>query len=342
MEALMRKILPSLVLGLGLATSALGQDVGLLNDDFKVSYYGEVSANGVAHPDYNYNYTSAWLSLSVEWKNKVRAVLTTSLTTIFEENRVKLEDDFSLEEFITEAYIEIKEVGGSPVAIIVGKRSIPFVKSVEAMPVFGNNPVSEMYDIDEVFGLTVKLDQGLFGLFDSAEFSAFETEAGDMSIGSINGVSVKLSKELSKNVVVNAGLARMDSDNNPLGTEGRAILGVIGKSDDGDLVGWVNGMLFSNNPQYPNSDFALTAGVKVQVTKSTDVVVEMTYVEKEVMQYAIGTNTALTSRITVGAEVRYNDYEDARDDEIVFGVNARYTFGVDGYAPNDEYLFDNM
>ncbi|MCF8060667.1 MAG: hypothetical protein K9K67_15295 [Bacteriovoracaceae bacterium] len=335
----MKKIIPAVVLSLGFCTPSFAQDVGLLKDDFKVSYYGEVSANAVSHPEYNYNYTNAWLSLGVEWKNKVRAVLTTSLTTILEDNKIKLEDDFSLEEFITEAYIEIKEVGGSPVAIIVGKRSIPFVKSIEAMPVFGNNPLSEEYDIDEVFGLTVKLDKGLFGIFDSAELSVFETDAGDMSIGTINGVSVKLSKELTKNVALNAALVSMDRDDNPMGTEGRAILGVITKSNDGDLVGWVNGMLFSNNPKFPNSDFALTAGAKVQVTGSTDVVVEMTYVEKEVIQYAIGSNTALTSRITVGAEVRYNDYQDAREDEIVFGLNARYTFGVDGYAPNDEYLF---
>lgn len=331
----MKRLLSAIVLGLTLPLSVqvnAQQDVGLLGDDFKVDYYGQLNANAVAHEDYNYNYTYAWLSLGVTWKEKVRAVLTTSLTTIIEDNDIKLENGFSIEEFITDAYIEIREVGGAPVAIIVGKRSIPFASAVEAMPVFGNNPLSEQYDIDEVFGFSVRLDQGLFGIFDSAEISAFETEKGDLSIGTIDGVSVRLNKALTSNIALNAGHAQM-------GDEGRTTVGLITKSNDGDLVGWVNGMIFSNNPEYPDSDFAITAGVKYQVTGSTDIVVEMTYVEKEVMQYSIGTSTALTRRISVGVEVRYNDYQDARDDEIVFGANARYTFGVNNYAPNEEYLF---
>lgn len=336
----MNKFLATLITGLALTNPILAQDTGLLGDDFKVDYYGEVNGNYVSHPDYNYNYTYAWLSLGVEWKNKVRAVITTSLTAVLEDNDIRLEDDFSLEEFITDAYIEIKEVGGAPVAIIVGKRSIPFANAVEAMPIFGNNPIGEQYDLDEVFGFSIRLDKGLFGMFDSAELSAFETEKGDLKIGDINGVSVKLSKQITQNIVVNAGQVFINDDANPNGAESKTTIGLITKTNDGDLMGWVNGMLFSNNPQYPNSDFAITAGVKYQITGSTDVVVEMTYVESEVMQYAIGTNTALTSRITVGAEIRYNDYMDARDDEIVFGVNARYSFGVNGYAPNEEYLFD--
>lgn len=330
----MRRLLPAFCLGLMLPTfTHAQQDVGLLGDDFKVDYYGQLNGNYVKHEDYAYNYTYAWLSLGVEWRQKVRAVITTSLTTIIEDNDIKLENDFSIEEFITDAYIEIREVAGTPVVVVVGKRSIPFASAVEAMPVFGNNPLAEQYDIDEVFGFSMRLDQGFLGLFDSAEISAFETDKGDLKIGTINGVSVRLNKQLTQSIALNAGHAQM-------GDEGRTTLGLITKTNDGDLVGWINGMIFSNNPEYPNSDFAITAGAKYQVTGSTDVVVEMTYVENEVMQYAVGTNVAITRRFSVGAEVRYNDYLDGRDGEIVLGANARYTFGVNNYAPNEEYLFD--
>ena len=335
----MKKLISMAILATGLSTPIMAQDIGLLGDDFNVSYYGEVNANYVKHPTYAYDYHYAWLSLGVEWKNKVRAVLTTSLTATFEDGNIELEDDFSIEEFITEAYIEIKEVGGAPVAIIVGKQAIPFGQKVEEMPVFGNNPMEDHYGVDEVFGLTVKLNQGLLGLIDSASVSAFETESGDLSIGDINGISVKISKELSENIALNAGAAHISSNTSGVEDESRVTLGLITKSNSGDLVGWVNGMLFSNNPEYPNTDFAITAGAKYQLTKAADVVVEMTYVEKEVMQYSIGTNIAITKRITVGAEVRYNDYEDARDDEVVFGLNTRYTFGVNDYGPNEEYIF---
>ncbi len=329
----MKRLLPALALAFGIQTGVLAQnDTGLLNDDFKVDYYGEVNGNYVQHEDYNYNYTYGWVSLGVEWKNKIRAVLTTSLTTVFEDGNVKFEDGFSLEEFISDAYIEIKEVGGTPVAVIVGKRSIPFGAPVEEMPIFGNNPIGDMYDIDGVFGLTVKLDKGFFGLFDSAELSAFETEGGDLSIGSINGASVRLSKEITQNIVATVGAAQLDE-------ESRMTVGLVAKSNDGNLVGWVNGMLFSDNPEYPDSDFAITAGARYSVTRSTDVVVEMTYVEKEVIQYAIGLDQAVTSRFTVGVEVRYNDYQTNQEDEVVFGIRAKYEFGSNGYAPNEEYLF---
>lgn len=336
----MKKLLPAMVLGLALTTGVNAQDTSLLGDDFRVDYYGQVNGNYVNTPDYGYNYTYAWLNVSVTWKEKIRAVLTTSVTAAFEDGGVDLIEGETIEEFIKEAYIEIREVGGTPVAIIVGKRTIPFANKVEAMPVFGNNPIEEEFNMEEVFGLTVKLDKGLLGILDSAEISAFETEQGDLKLGTINGVSVKLDRALTRNFSVSAGHVIIDDENNVNGTEHKTTVGLITKTDDGDLMGWVNGMLFSNNPDFPNSDFAITAGAKYQVTDSTDVVVEMTYVEKEVMQYAIGTNTALTRRVTVGVEARYNDYLDGRDSEIIFGANARYTFGVNNYAPNEEYLFD--
>ena len=333
----MKKLLATLMLGLALPLSVNAQDdTSLLGDDFTFDYYGQVNANGVVYPDYGYNYTYSWLSLGVEWRHKVRAVLTTNLTTLIENGDVRLENGFDIEEFITNAYIEVREVGGLPVAIIVGKRSIPFANAVEAMPVFGNNPLSEQFDIDEVFGFSVRLNEGFLGIFDGAEISAFETEEGDLSIGSINGVSVKLDTQLTDSISLGLGQVLIDRDGE---TESKTTIGLIGKSASGDLVGWINGMVFSNNPEYPGSDFAITAGAKFQFTGSTDVVVEMNYVEKEVMQYAVGANVDLTRRLTVGAEVRYNDYQDDSDDEVVFGLNARYSFGVNDYAPNDEYIF---
>lgn len=336
----MKKMLSALTLATLFSAAPMAQDLEYLNDDFVVDYYGEVNGNYIAHEDYDYNYTYGWLSVSATWKNKIRMVLTTSLTAIFEDNDIKLDDDFSMEEFISAAYIEIKEVGGAPVAIIVGKRSIPFAKEVLEMPIFGNNPIANDYDIEGVFGFSVRLDEGLFGIFDEAEFSAFETGENDFSIGTINGASVRLSKELADNIVLNLGYAHMDGEEQVDGPEDRVTIGLVAKSSDGDLVGWTQGMLFSNNPDHPDSDFAVSAGVKYQVFSSTDVVVEVTYVEKEVMQYAIGTSTAVTARFTVGVEARYNDYQDGREDEIIYGVNAKYEFGSYGYAPNEEYLFD--
>ena len=317
------------------------QDLELLDGDFVVGYEGEINNNSSISSENGagMNFDSSYISLNAEWKNKIRLVLTGKLEAIFNDNSVEFNDDFSIEEFIQEAYIEIKEVGGTPIAVIVGKQPIPFAQNVQAMPIFSNNPLADLQVIDEVYGLTVDLTEGLFGIFDQVEISAFETEDGDLSIGSIDGVSVRLSKMLTDNILLTVGHAELGNSHLSSGSESRTTVGLIGESDDGMLVGWVEGMYFSNSPTYPNSSFAITAGAMVRVHRTTDVIVEFNYVEKELYQYAIGTRTALTENLSLGAEVRYNDYI-VGDNEIVFGVNLTYTFGSNTYAPNEEYLFD--
>lgn len=343
---MVKKLLPTLALATIFLspTQVLSQsnDLELLDGDFRIGYEAEINSNGLASTEGRsaVNFKESYISLNAEWKNKIRLVITGKLEEIFKENEVTFNDDFSLEEFIEEAYIEIKEVGGSPIAVIVGKQSIPFSQKVQAMPLFKENPVANLQSINEVYGLTVDLTEGLFGIFDQVEISAFETEKGDLKLGTIDGVAVRLSKMLTDNILLTMGHAEMGNSHLDSGHERRTSVGLIAESNDGMLVGWVEGMYFSNNPEYPNSSFAITAGAMVRVHRTTDVVVEFNYVEKELNQYAIGTRTALTANTTLGVEVRYNDYHDGRENDVVFGVNLTYTFGSSGQSANEEYLFD--
>jgi len=337
------KLLPALLLGLTFNTfsSVYAQDLELLNGDFKLGYEGEINSNIMTGTQSNSmtNLNGSYISMNAQWKNKIRLVLTGKLQEIFKNNEVKFNDGFSIEEFISEAYIEIKEVGGSPIAVIVGKQPIPFAQNVQAMPIFSNNPLSDLQQIKEVYGLTVDLTEGLFGIFDEIEVSTFETEAGDLSIGSIDGAAIRLSKSLTDNILLTIGHAELGNSHLDTGRESRTTVGLIGESDDGMLVGWVEGMYFSNNPKYPDSSFSITAGSMVKVSRTTDVIVEFNYVEKEVMQYAIGTRTALTQRLSLGIEARYNDYVNGKND-IVLGLNLDYQFGSSSRMPNEQYLFD--
>lgn len=342
---MVKKLLPLLALTYALSPGlimAQNNDLELLDGDFRVGYEAEINSNAYSSTEglSSINFRESYISLNAEWKNKIRFVLTGKLEEIFKENNVSFNDDFSLEEFIEEAYIEIKEVGGSPIAVIVGKQPIPFSQKVQAMPLFKDNPVADLQGISEVYGLTVDLTEGLFGIFDQVEISAFETERGDLKLGTIDGVSVRLSKMLTDNILLTMGHAEMGNSHLNSGHERRTSVGLIAESNDGMLVGWVEGMFFSNNPTYPDASFAITAGAMVRVHRTTDVVVEFNYVENTLNQYAIGTRTALTANTTLGVEVRYNDYHDGRDNDVVFGVNLNYAFGSSGYRPNEEFLFD--
>jgi len=342
---MVNKMFPFMALSLMLAQSPalLADDLELLGGDFRVGYEAEINSNASTSSDGrdSLNLNSSYISLNAEWKNKIRLVLTAKLEAIFEDNKISFTQDFSLGEFMEEAYIEIKDVGGSPIAVIVGKQPIPFGQNVQAMPLFENNPLASLQEINEVYGLTVDMTEGLFGIFDQVEISAFETEKGDLELGSIDGISVRLSKILTDNILLTLSHAELGNGHLTTGNERRSSVGLIGESNDGMLVGWVEGMYFSNNPDYPDSKFGITVGAMVRVHRTTDVIVEFNYVEKELRQYAIGTRTALTESLTLGLEVRYNDYVTSRDDEVVFGVNLSYAIGSSRPKPNQEYLFGN-
>ena len=316
-------------------------DLELLDGDFRVGYEGEINANASAATESNnsVNLQESYVSLNATWKNKIRAVVTAKLEKIFKDNKVSLNDDFDLAEFIEEAYIEIREINGSPIAVIVGKQPIAFGQNVQAMPLFQNNPLAGLQEISEVFGVTVDLTEGLFGIFDQAEVSVFETEGGDLKLGSIDGVSVRLSKMLTDNWLLTLSHAEMGNGHLDTGHERRTSVGLIGESMDGNLVGWVEGMYFSNNPEHPKADFAITVGGMVKVHETTDVIVEYNYVEKELHQIAVGARTGLTENLTLGVEVRYNNYVDERDDEFVIGANLNYAFGSSSRPVNEHYIF---
>lgn len=312
-----------------------------LGDDFTIEYDSEVNTNLMESRENGagINLEGSYVSMAVEWRQKVRLVLTGKLEELFQNNQVEFNEDFDIGKFVSEAYIEIREVAGTPIAIIVGKQPIPFGQNVQAMPMFRNNPLAELQEINEVYGLTVDLTEGLLGLFDQLEISTFESEAGDMEIGKIDGMSIRMSKMLTEQWLLTASHARQDNGHLNTGVEKRTSIGLIGESEDGSLVGWVEGVLFSNNPEYPNSEFAITVGGQYQIAESTAVVVEYNYVEKELHEIGAGVKTELTRNLSVGAEVRYRNYVDQRESDVIFGITFTYRFGNTGYSENENYLF---
>jgi hypothetical protein len=314
--------------------SSLENDI---SSNFSVDVEGEISTNFVNSDNngYSNNFGNSFVSLSAGFQDRVRAVITANLELLFNEDSMDLTDDLNMGEFIQEAYIEIRAVNGLPVAFIIGKQPIAFGQNVQEMPLFANNPMGDLQEVSEVIGLTVTLDQGLFGLFDQAELSLFETEAGDLDVGEFNGASVRLSKNITDQI--QATLSHVVNGEE----ERRTSLGIIAESSDGRLVGWAEGVKFSNNPDHGDSDLALTVGGKYSVTETTDVVVEYTYLNNEIHQLAAGAKVSLTESLTVGAEVRYSNYVEAQEeDDITFGVNMTYAFGTSGEEKNEEYLFD--
>lgn len=168
--------------------------------EFDVSVSGDLLVGGTYDfdaEDGNFDLGESTITLSAGIRNKIRAVLTFKLEEMIESGDLKWNDDFDVEEFIKEAYIEIKNIGGIPMAVIVGKHQMAFGENVEEIPFPHLNPAhTDILEIDEVMGLTLRLD-GVLGLFDSLDISFFEQNEGDLELGEVNGFSVKLTKNLS-------------------------------------------------------------------------------------------------------------------------------------------------
>ena len=232
---------------------------------------------------------------------------------------------------------EIREIGGTPTAVVVGKQPIPFGQNVQAMPLFKNNPLSNLQEVDEVYGLTLNFTEGLFSIFDQAEISGFETRAYDLKIGEAKGVSIRLSKLISSQWLMTVSHAEMEHKGQSE-RESRTSVGLIGETPDGVLVGWAEGLYFSNNPRHIEANYGITVGAMMRVHKATDVIVEFSHIEKEIREVALGVRAALTKNISVGAEIRYQDKREQGTD-MQGGVTLTYTFGNTPYSHNQEYLF---
>lgn len=340
LQKLQSLLITSLLL---LPSTGFTEDFDLLGDDFKTTIDGEINFGGTnLFGDRQSSFRNSFISLSMEWNQQVRAVLTAKLDQLVQEGELHFNSDFSIGEFIQEAYIEVREVRGSAVAVIVGKKPIPFSQQMEEMPLFHQNPLFELQNINEVYGLTIDFTQGLLRVFDQIELSAFETQSGDLKIGKIDGLSLRLSRMITDNILLTFSQARLGNSHLPSSTEYRSSIGLIAQTDDGTMVGWVEGIYFSNHPQYLESRFGITTGATISVHATTDLIVEYTWLENQLQEFGLGVRTALTERITLGAEIRYRNHF-SRKNDVTFGIVLTYTFGHNDYARNYDYLFgDNQ
>ncbi len=262
--------------------------------------------------------------MTAQITENIKFVLKTELERMLRADDNDVSSDFDLESFIEEAYVEIRNVGGQPVAFIVGKQEIPVGMQKSLMP-FDEAGTKNIIREQGVFGLTMRLDYNFFGLIDSAEVSVFETGRNDLDIGDVKGVSVKLNKQLTETIKATASYKYRGEAG--AGGEDEQTFAIGAVYDDGTWTAYVEGIGMVDNAQYPDSDFAFTVGVARQVGPG-QAVVEYNYIDNSMQQIGLGYNMKLTDHLSIGPEVRYNMPENG-DDNVSFGVRATVDFTSD-------------
>ena len=306
--------------------------------DGRLSTYGAiVEGNSSA-----YGLRESYISASVELQEQIRAVINLNLTHIFENESLELNVEFNIQQFIEEAYIEIREFNGKPFAIVLGKRPIKFGANVEQMPFYERNPLLSNMMIDNVFGFTFEVTEKIMdviGLLNQIEFTVYESKQNDLKINEFGSFAVRGTKMLSKNFLLTLGYSNQineGSENN----QNRLNIGVVGSTKDGKILGWVEGVIFNYDPNNPDSNVGLTGGITALMTPTLSFILESTFINNSLFQIGIGVKKDFTPQLSLGVETRMT-YRANADFEFFNGLVLTHTFDYSTQSTAETLLLED-
>ena len=279
--------------------------------------------------DYEHDLRTKNVELLVSQKitKNIRAVIKLEFERQLIKAGEEVDSSFDLEKAVEAAFIEIKNVGGQPIALVVGKHVMAYGKPLSQLPLNDDAPLHKINKEGTMIGVTLKLDKKfLFDVFDAAAISVYETEKGDLQLGSFDGVSVTLDRALTEKIKMRiSGLHKGNGHNDDLGDDNRAGVGFV--YNDGTYTAFVEGHVLIDSTQYPDSSFAVAGGVSREYGPGL-VALEASYVENALAQIGLGYQLYVTKNVTIGPEIRYTVYEDdEKEDGVSLGVRSTVKFG---------------
>lgn len=291
----------------------------------------DVSGKDSSDFERNYRVQDAELRFEIIAREGIKAVvrieLEKQLQELVDDHTITAEQlDQELKKMIEEAYIEIQtdKISGLPRAIVaVGKQRMAFGTRLTQLPMFKDGKLYSLLNEEEMIGLTVTLPTNFFGIVDQVAVSLYETGAGDFDISDDKGVSIKASKQLSRNIEL--AVSGLLKQHGTADKESRAAVGFVFTSNDGRLQLWSEGVVMKNNPQYANARYGATVGAAMQLGAGA-IVVEGSLLENNGQEVALAYNLPVGSYLVLSPEVRLTN-SDAGDKDTVVGIRARLAVG---------------
>lgn len=283
--------------------------------------------------DRGYGLRQSYVSISGEIEEELRAVITLNIGHLFTSGELTPNENFNLSQFVREAYIEIRNFNGKPYAFVLGKRPITFGQNLEQMPFFERNPLYREMFLQDVFGFTVELTEGLLGALDNLEFTIYETGRNDLTIKELGSYAFRGQKYLSKNTLINIGYSSESTSGNP--TKRRFNVGIVGTSSDGKLLAWLEGIVYNEDRGENELRFGITSGMTYILNKRTKLIIESTMIQNLLYQLGIGAKVNVTKSLTVGLEGRLTLYPGYRA-EYFYGINITHLFDSPLYQSKQE------
>jgi len=280
----------------------------------RVDNYFKPDSNG----DYedNMRIKGSVIKFTATISENIKAVIAIKLDRMLRANGDSVESSLELEEFLKYAFVEIRNIGGKPVAVVIGKKGIPMGLGFDRFLNQHNNPVRGLRNLDEVFGITVTLDSETLGKIQASVFENLE-ESKDLDVGTVGSYAIRYSREIMDGLEGNISYAHLGHDDRE--DEDRLSIGAVYKT--GKNTFWAEGIYFTNHSSYGDA-VAVNVGASRKF-KFGEAVAAVNFIEDHMTQLALGLNISVNDSIRVGPEVRYSMYDDEeRDDETTYGVRT--------------------
>ena len=241
-------------------------------------------------------------------------------------------------QYLKEAYLEFKNVGGLPVVVIVGTSEIAYGQDFHGMIDYQNDASHGMTDPDQgqVKGFTIILDQKIGPLIDKVEANFFTSNpaVANLSLRHLDGFAFRASKNISEDLTAEVSVMRKANGFGPeLQPETKYSFGGVYRHGIWTFFG--EGIKMSNSARYPDAPYGATLGAH-RITGPGQFDLEATGIRKTLQQYSLGYELFISQKWAVGPVFRYTfcaggnagcaslrNYGQGPS----FGVSVRYRFG---------------
>ncbi len=129
----------------------------------------------------------------------------------------------------------------------------------------------------------------------------FAASVGDLSIGDVDGGSLRVSKDLGEKWKAVASV--MHKGNGDLDNDNRQTVGFLFK--DGNWTVWAEGIHMDGNAAYPNSKWAATGGAQYKFSDKQRIVVSGSYIADALTRISLAYEVQVATNLYVAPELVY-------------------------------------
>ena len=250
---------------------------------------------------------------------------------------------------IKEVYIEIKQVGGLPIAVVWGSTEVAYGQDYPGTIDLQNDAAHGMTDPDrgQVKGFTLALDKKLIPFFDKVEANFFSPNPKLTSapFSHFDGLAFRLTKNLNKYFSTEVSILRKGNSYDP-SLEPEADVSFGGVYQRGAWTFWGEGIKMDHAQKYPDAPLGGTMGMSRELGPG-EIDLEGTGIKNTLSQYALGYKLFVTKNWSIGPTFRYTVCRGGDAGCVAargygegpsMGVAVRYNFGGGGGNLNHKWL----